>query len=103
MDGQRLLEHKDLGIAGELANTYCLLEAPSIYPEDLAEFYKYMLYHFGFAVELQNLGALSLALMGQQNWACREICKEKKVVLGKLDKAKVYLKAWRENMVREVL
>ena len=102
VDERRLLEHEDLGTARELANAHCLFKPPPIYPKGLAELYKRMLCHFGPAVELQNLGVLFSALVGQQSWACREVCKEKKAVIGDLDRAKVYLKTWQQNAVKEV-
>ena len=67
VNGKGLLEHEDLGTAEKLNNAHRLLELPPTYPEDLAELYKQMLCHFSPAVELQNLGALSLALVRQQS------------------------------------
>ena len=89
---QGLLERENLGTAGKLSNAHRLLEPSPTYPKHLTELYDRMPRHFGLAVELQNLGALSSALVGQQSWACRKICGEKEAVLENLDRAKVYLK-----------
>ena len=85
MDEQELLECEDLGTAKKLANAHHLLKPPLIYPKDLTELYKQIFCYFGLAIELQNLGALFLALVRQQRWACREVCEEKKAMLGNLD------------------
>ena len=65
VDGQGFLEYEDLGKAGKLVNAHRLFEPPPTYPEDMAELYDWMPSHFGPAVELRNLEALSSALVRQ--------------------------------------
>lgn len=67
IDKDGFLEQTNLKTVQELAHAQCLLELPSNFSENLKNLYKKMLQQFDPAMEIKQLGPLSVILLGQQS------------------------------------
>lgn len=65
IDKDGFLEQTNLKTVQELAHAHCLLELPSNFSENLKNLYKKMLQQFDPAMEIKQLGPLSVILLRQ--------------------------------------